>query len=379
MKRKAGIVAIQRFEEIQAWQEARALASMVYDALERPPFKKDLSLGDQLRRAAISVMANFAEGFGSQSNKEFIRFLYIALRSCSELQSHLYLGLDRESVDKEQFDKLFHQSDLVRHLILGFITYLKKFKGQATNLTEDHNPEGRSKFQVPGSKLRRSAECQVPLRSSRFQVPSSKLQVPGSRLGNGKAVGASNNSELGTRNPEGRSKFRVPSSKLGNRIPSSKNPEPGTRNLERRCAGFTLIELLVVIIIIGLLAALVGPKLFGRVGKGKQAAAQAQIELFGAALDNFRLDVGRYPTSDEGLRALLVNPGAIENWDGSYLKKEEIPLDPWGHPYLYKSPGEHGDYDIISNGGDGVAGGEGENQDIVSWKGIKRAGERIDR
>ena len=337
MKRTERIVAIQRFEEIQAWQEARALASMVYDALERPPFKKDLSLGDQLRRAAISVMANIAEGFGSQGNKEFIRFLYIALRSCSELQSHLYLGLDRESVDKEQFDKLFHQSDLVRHLILGFIKYLKKFKGQATNLTEDHNLEGRSKFQVPGSKLRN-------------RIPSSKNPEPGTWH-----LELASNSELGTRNLERRS-----------------NPE------RRREAGFTLIELLVVIIIIGLLAALVGPKLFGRVGKGKQAAAQAQIELFGAALDNFRLDVGRYPTSDEGLRALLVNPGAIENWDGSYLKKEEIPLDPWGHPYVYKSPGEHGDYDILSYGGDGVAGGEGENQDLVSWKGIKRGAERVE-
>ena len=153
----------------------------------------------------------------------------------------------------------------------------------------------------------------------------------------------------------------------------------GNRTFLLRRTGFTLIELLVVIIIIGLLAALVGPKLFGRVGKGKQAAAQAQIELFGAALDNFRLDVGRYPTSDEGLRALLVNPGGIGNWDGPYLKKQEIPIDPWTHAYVYKSPGEHGDYDILSYGGDGVAGGDGENQDIVSWKGVKQAGSQTEQ
>ena len=151
------------------------------------------------------------------------------------------------------------------------------------------------------------------------------------------------------------------------------------RTSRRNQAGVTLIELLVVIIIIGLLAALVGPKLFGRVGKGKQAAAQAQIELFGAALDNYRLDVGRYPTSGEGLRALLVNPGGVENWDGPYLKKQEVPLDSWVHPYVYKSPGEHGDYDITSYGGDGVAGGDGENQDIVSWAGLKRAAERVEQ
>ena len=162
-------------------------------------------------------------------------------------------------------------------------------------------------------------------------------------------------------------------------LPEIPNPKSRTRNLKRRQAGFTLIELLVVIIIIGLLAALVGPKLFGRVGKGKQAAAQAQIELFGAALDNFRLDIGRYPTSEEGLRSLLINPGAISNWDGPYLKKQEIPLDPWGHSYVYKAPGEHGDYDMISFGGDCVAGGDGGNQDIVSWKGIKQAGERVEQ
>lgn len=155
--------------------------------------------------------------------------------------------------------------------------------------------------------------------------------------------------------------------------------EAGGRTLRRSQAGFTLIELLVVIIIIGLLAALVGPKLFGRVGKGKQAAAQAQIELFGAALDNFRLDVGRYPTSDEGLRALLVNPGGVENWDGPYLKKQELPVDPWTHAYVYKAPGEHGDYDIVSYGGDGVAGGDGENQDVVSWKSVKQAGSQAEQ
>jgi general secretion pathway protein G len=133
--------------------------------------------------------------------------------------------------------------------------------------------------------------------------------------------------------------------------------------------GFTLVEILVVMIIIGLLAALVGPKLFGKVSTAKLKAAKAQIELFGTALDALRLDAGRYPTTEEGLKALREKPSGMEGWKGPYLPKE-IPLDPWGKAYLYKSPGEHGDYDLVSYGLDGAEGGEGENQDVVSWKDI---------
>ena len=131
--------------------------------------------------------------------------------------------------------------------------------------------------------------------------------------------------------------------------------------------GFTLIEILVVIIIIGLLAALVGPRLFGKVGTARQKAAKAQIELFGTALDTFRLDIGRYPTTEEGLKALREKPPGADNWQGPYLPKE-LPVDPWGRAYVYKSPGEHSDYDLISYGLDGAEGGDGENLDIVSWK-----------
>jgi general secretion pathway protein G len=130
--------------------------------------------------------------------------------------------------------------------------------------------------------------------------------------------------------------------------------------------GFTLIELLVVMVILGLLAALVGPRLFGHVGAANQKAAKTQIEMLGQGLDAFRLDVGRYPTTSEGLNALSTNPG-VEGWNGPYLKKG-LPNDPWKRPYLYQSPGEHGDYDLVSNGADGAPGGEGENKDVNSWE-----------
>ena len=137
----------------------------------------------------------------------------------------------------------------------------------------------------------------------------------------------------------------------------------------RKTHGFTLIEVLIVMVILGLLAALVGPRMFGKVGKSKQKAAKAQIALFETTLDTYRLDVGRYPTTEEGLESLRTNPGDSKKWDGPYLQKK-VPVDPWGNAYEYKSPGEHGDYDIISYGADGNLGGEEEDQDIVSWKGI---------
>lgn len=135
----------------------------------------------------------------------------------------------------------------------------------------------------------------------------------------------------------------------------------------RNKKGFTLIELLIVMIILGLLAALVGPRMFGKVGKSKQQAARAQISLFETALNTYRLDVGSFPTEAQGLEALREKPQGVENWDGPYLPKE-IPADPWGNPYVYRYPSEHSDFEIISHGADGRPGGEGENADIVNWK-----------
>ncbi len=135
----------------------------------------------------------------------------------------------------------------------------------------------------------------------------------------------------------------------------------------RNDKGFTLIELLVVMVILGLLAALVGPRLFGNVDKANVSATKTQVEMLGSALDAFRLDVGRYPTTAEGLNALITNPG-IDGWNGPYLKKSVVPTDAWKKPFQYQSPGSHGEYDLFSYGADGTPGGDGYNKDIDSWQ-----------
>jgi general secretion pathway protein G len=132
--------------------------------------------------------------------------------------------------------------------------------------------------------------------------------------------------------------------------------------------GFTLVELLVVMVILGLLAALVVPSYLGRERKARAQAAQTQIQLLGTALDTLRLDAGRYPTTQEGLEALREPAPALAGWDGPYLKKA-VPLDPWGREYIYKSPGEHGEYDLYSYGSDGSPGGDSDAADLTSWGG----------
>lgn len=134
----------------------------------------------------------------------------------------------------------------------------------------------------------------------------------------------------------------------------------------RGARGFTLLELLVVMVIIGLLAGYVGPKYFAQVGKSEVKAARAQIDAFEKALDTYRLDTGHYPTAEQGLNALMTQPANEPKWSGPYLKKA-IPLDPWGKPYFYKQPGEHGEVDLFSYGKDGQPGGTGDNVDITNW------------
>ena len=134
-----------------------------------------------------------------------------------------------------------------------------------------------------------------------------------------------------------------------------------------RAHGFTLLELLVVLVIIGLLASYVGPRFFQQIGKSEIKVARAQIDSLQKALDQYRLDTGHYPGTEQGLAALRSAPGSEPQWQGPYLSKQ-VPKDPWGRDYLYRFPGEHGtDYDLSSLGKDGREGGSGEDQDIVSW------------
>ncbi len=153
----------------------------------------------------------------------------------------------------------------------------------------------------------------------------------------------------------------------GARAAAAPNRRGHAQHAVRPQAGFTLIELLVVVVIIGLLAGLVAPRYFGQVGKSNVNIARAQIDSLGKALDTYRLDVGAYPTSDQGLQALITKPDGVDRWAGPYLQKQ-IPPDPWSRPYHYKSPGDHGDFDLYTYGADGQPGGTGENVDVDNWE-----------
>jgi len=131
--------------------------------------------------------------------------------------------------------------------------------------------------------------------------------------------------------------------------------------------GYTLVELLVVLAILGLLVAIAAPRVIKYLGSAKVDTAKIQIEQLGNSLDLYHLEVGHYPTDQEGLQALVDRPQQAQAWNGPYLKNRQSLIDPWGRPYVYKSPGEHGDYDLYSLGADGREGGDGEDRDITSW------------
>jgi general secretion pathway protein G len=134
-----------------------------------------------------------------------------------------------------------------------------------------------------------------------------------------------------------------------------------------RDAGFTLLELLVVLAILGLLAAIVAPQVLRYLGTSRSQVAKVQVENISAALDHFQLDVGRYPTQEEGLDALVKQPPAAPNWDGPYLKKPSALIDPWGQKYVYLIPGKHGEVDVYTLGSDHAEGGTGEAKDVGNW------------
>ncbi len=135
-----------------------------------------------------------------------------------------------------------------------------------------------------------------------------------------------------------------------------------------RTRGFTLVELLVVLAILVLLAGLVGPQVLNQLGGAKSKTARIQIEDLVQATEMFKLDVGRFPTTPEGLQALVVEPASAPGWNGPYLRRRQVPKDPWGNDYLYRNPGEHGDIDIFSLGADGQPGGSGENAVVGNWQ-----------
>ena len=140
-----------------------------------------------------------------------------------------------------------------------------------------------------------------------------------------------------------------------------------TKTLHARANGFTLVELLVVLVILGLLVALAAPRVMKYLGSARSDTARIQIEKLSGILDLYRLEVGRYPTDQEGLQALMDKPAQADAWNGPYLKNRESLTDPWGVPYAYRSPGQHGEFDLYTLGADGKEGGEGADKDVTNW------------